>query len=105
MAFFSKIVELLGGGIGLKITDKVLAQFRDKLSEGDRAELQKAILEATQVHEQRLLVITNKKRCSIRDCEISKGQRVTCSDLGYWTALWWSYVDCKDRFEAIRYFI
>lgn len=61
MSFFSKITNFLTGGLASKITDKVLAQFPDKLSESERITIQAAIDREVRDHEKSLLELANEQ--------------------------------------------
>ena len=55
MSLFSKITGFLSGGLGKTIVDKVASQFPDKMSESEKAAVEKAIIDAAHAHELELL--------------------------------------------------
>ena len=61
MSFFSKVTDFLTGGIGSSIVDKVLKQFPDKLSESEKVDIQRAVMEATREHELKLLELAKEQ--------------------------------------------
>lgn len=67
MGIFSKVVDFLSGGLGQKIVDKVLAQFPDKLSDKEKADIQAAILSASREHELKLLEIAQTQELEFNE--------------------------------------
>lgn len=79
MGLFGKVVDFLTGGLGQKIVDKVLAQFPDKLTEKEKADIQTAILAASREHELKLLEIAQSQEFEFN--ERIKEMEGTASDL------------------------
>lgn len=67
MSLFDKVTNFLSGGIGGKVVDKVLAQFPDKLSEADRADIDAAVTAATREHELKLLDLVKEQEAEFNN--------------------------------------
>lgn len=62
MSFFTKIMNIVSGGVGEKIVDTVKEYFPPSLSEGERMKLEEAIRKSAREHEETLLKLAQEEQ-------------------------------------------
>lgn len=67
MAWFGKIVDFVGGGVGSKIVDTIAKRFPARMSEQDREEMKLLVAQATREYEMELLRLAHQQEQEFND--------------------------------------